>query len=494
MNRSSPAHAPAQPDPPAFSLRALHRRACVDTWLKALGTAVGMSAFFVGYFALLRAPAFPVLVMPRTWLDHALPFQPWALLPYASLWLNIALVPAFLVDRGQLWSFAFGCLGLSLAGYAVFYFLPTAIPAPDIDWNLYPAFLFLKNTDLAGNACPSLHVAFAVFTALWFERILPSLGGGRVARAANLLWAALIAYSTLGTRQHVALDVYWGGALGAWAASLNLIATPCREPQCATPRPLLAAVAVIKACAVLLWTAGAPTAWCVALFFSGGALVLWHLFVPGAQGLVRVATRFKPSTSDAREVWLTLDDGPDPDDTPRILDLLDQHQARATFFLVGERAARHPALVAEIARRGHEIAHHTHTHPVADFWSAGPARLHRELDDALAAFASALPAGAPPPRRFRAPVGIKNLLLAPALAARGLVCVGWSIRSLDTLSRDPAKVAARVARRLRPGAIILLHEGPPLRPEVRVAALAHVLDDLRAAGYRAVVPDSSKLL
>ena len=485
MNRASSVPQPASAHPPEFTLRALHRRTCVDTWLKAFGTAVGMSAFFIGYFALLRSPAFPLFIMPRTWLDHALPFQPWALLPYASLWLYIALVPAFLVDRRQLWSFAFGCLGLSLAGYAVFYFYPTAIPAPDVDWSLHPSFRFLKNTDLSGNACPSLHVAFAVFTALWFERILPSLGGDRLARAANFSWAALIAYSTLGTRQHVALDVFWGGALGAWAASLNFLFTPCHEDRCATPGPLVAAVIVIKLCAVLLWTSGVSLGWCLALFFSAGALVLWHLFAPGAQGLVRVFTRFTPSAPGAREVWLTIDDGPDPVDTPRILDLLDQHQARATFFLVGERAARHPALIAEIVRRGHEVGHHTRTHPLGGLHAHTPARLAAELD---ADFGSA-----PRPSRFRAPVGIKNLFLARALASRGLHCIGWSIRSHDSFARDPAAVASHVLRRLRPGAIILMHEGPFLRPEVRVEAIRLVLDQTSARGYRFIVPDAADL-
>jgi peptidoglycan/xylan/chitin deacetylase (PgdA/CDA1 family) len=122
---------------------------------------------------------------------------------------------------------------------------------------------------------------------------------------------------------------------------------------------------------------------------------------------------------------------------------------------------------------------------MATFWCASPARVRRELDDALAAFAAA---GVAPPRRFRAPVGIKNLFLAPALAARRLDCIGWSIRGGDTFARDPAAVSARVARRLRPGAIILLHEGPPVRPAVRVQAIARILTDLTAAGYRCIIP------
>lgn len=473
--------------PPDFTPRGLLRRFRVDFWLKALGTTAGMGAFFVGYFALIRHPAYPLGIMPRTWIDHALPFQPWSLLPYVSLWLYISLVPSFLVHRREMWSFAFGCLGLSLAGYAFFYFFPTTIPAPDIDWKDYPSFLFLKNADVGGNACPSLHAAFAVFTALWFERILPALGGGRGARAFNLLWAALIVYSTIGTRQHVALDALFGAALGALAASINFIATPCREPRSATPRPLCIAILVIKTCSLLLWTSGVPGAPCLAVFFIGDALLLWHFLVPEAQGLARVFTRFR---ADRPEYWLTIDDGPDPDDTPRLLELLARHDARATFFLIGKRADRHRTCVAEILRHGHEIAHHTDTHPATGLWCVSPSRLAAELDRPLALFASI---GAPRPHRFRAPMGIKNLFLARALATRSLACVAWSIRSRDSFARDPESVAARVLRKLRPGSIILMHEGPFLAPSVRVEAIRLVLEGASARGYRAIIPTPDRL-
>ena len=474
--------------PPAFTPAALFRRFCSDWWLKGLGTTAGMSAFFVVYFALIRHPAYPTTTMPLTWLDRALAFQPWALLPYVSLWVYISLVPSMLVDRRQLWSFALGSLGLSLAGYAFFYFCPTTIPSPDIDWRQHPSFLFLKQADVGGNACPSLHAAFAVFTALWFERILPALGGGRVARLINLVWAALIVYSTVATRQHVALDALFGAALGALAASVNFIATPCLGPLRAAPRPLFVAFLVVKACALLLWSSGVPFGWCLALFLAADALLLWHLFMPGAQELVRVFTRFRTA---APEFWLTIDDGPDPDDTPKLLALLARHGARATFFLVGERAARNPALVAEIVRHGHEIGHHSQTHPAGGLWSATPGRLAAELDLPFAVLAAA---GAPRPRRFRAPMGIKHPFLARALATRSLVCVAWSIRSRDSFARDPQAVAARVLRRLRPGAIVLMHEGSFLAPAVRVEAIRLVLEGASARGYRAVVPDDAQLV
>jgi len=454
---------------------------------KGTGTTVGMTVFFIAYFIVLNNPLFPVTVVPATWLDDVIGFHPWSLIPYASLWFYIAICPSFLNDRRQLWAFAAGCAALAGTGLAIFILFPTAAPAPDIDWSLYPLIQFLKETDSAGNACPSLHAAFAVFTALWFARTLPALGAGLVLQFANFVWAGLIVYSTLATKQHVAIDALYGAILGAWIASLNFIVFPSPHGEPALRRPLFTAIIIIKLCALLLWTSETSTALSLALFFTGGALVLYQIFIPNAGELVRVITRFETS---AREVWLTLDDGPDPDDTPRILDLLDQHHARATFFLIGQRAARHPALVAAIRARGHEVAHHTHTHPCGTFWCASPTRVRRELDQALAVFTATSPM---PPSRFRAPVGFKNLFLAPALAERGLSCIGWSIRSGDTYALSPVTVGARIASKLQPGAIILMHEGPPVLPSVRVTAIATVLETLTQNGYRSTIPPAESL-
>jgi peptidoglycan/xylan/chitin deacetylase (PgdA/CDA1 family) len=224
----------------------------------------------------------------------------------------------------------------------------------------------------------------------------------------------------------------------------------------------------------------------VALWLGPDALIAYHLFVPRAQGLVRVHQRF---TTSRREVWLTIDDGPDPDDTPRILELLATHNAHATFFVVGENAARHPELIRAIAAAGHEIAHHTHTHPHGMFWRASPARVRRELDDAL----DVLRRSGVKPARFRPPVGIKNLWLARALRERGLACIGWSARGLEGRSTDPTTVAARVVRHLAPGAILLLHEGRRVPEAIRVNAIRRVLETLNAQGYRCVVPTAYQL-
>jgi peptidoglycan/xylan/chitin deacetylase (PgdA/CDA1 family) len=235
-----------------------------------------------------------------------------------------------------------------------------------------------------------------------------------------------------------------------------------------------------KVLAVCTVAVAAPTA--AALWFIPDALIAYHLFIPRAQGLVRSCRYFE---TDRREVWLTIDDGPDPDDTPRILELLKVHGAKATFFVIGRNAESHPALVRAICDAGHEIGYHTHTHPVGSFWCASPQRLARELDQGLAVLNKL----GVTVRRFRSPVGIKNLWLAPALSKRCLECVGWSGRGLELTGGDDNTVAKRVLCGLRPGSILLLHEGPPLPAPLRVNAIQRTLERLKEEGYKCVVPD-----
>ncbi|HEY3757267.1 MAG TPA: polysaccharide deacetylase family protein [Opitutaceae bacterium] len=228
--------------------------------------------------------------------------------------------------------------------------------------------------------------------------------------------------------------------------------------------------------------------WGAAACFLGFDLILLYgMLAPGSQLLCSMVTAFEPRAGQPT-VWLTIDDGPDPGDTRRILDLLDRRGARATFFCVGRRAEESPELLGEIRRRGHQIGHHTQTHPKATFWLAGPGRVQRELDQATAVFA----AHGPAPELFRPPVGIKNLFLRRALADRGLTCVSWTIRSRDCFTYDPRVAVDRVLRQLRPGAIILAHEGPSVPPAVRVRFLELLLAALSERGYACVIPGSEQ--
>ncbi|WP_292451149.1 phosphatase PAP2 family protein [Methylibium sp.] len=189
---------------------------------KMAGTTLGITAFFVAYFWVLQHPFFTVTTMPLIALDRWVAFRPEAFVLYVSLWVYVSLGPALLKDSREVISYGLATGGLSLAGLSVFVLWPTAVPDFALDWSAHPSLAFLKTVDVAGNACPSLHVAFAVFTALWLERILRETGERGTVRGVNALWCLGIVYSTLAIRQHVALDALAGAALGAAVALLHM--------------------------------------------------------------------------------------------------------------------------------------------------------------------------------------------------------------------------------------------------------------------------------
>lgn len=204
----------------------IHYRLRVAWPLKFAGTVGFMAAFFWGYFTLLRHPLFPVTLMPVTALDRALPFQSWTVIFYASLWFYVAFAPALLVNRAEMREYCVKTALLAGAGLAIFLFWPTAIPKNEIDRAQYAGFGFLQSVDATGNACPSLHAAFAVYSAAWFARMLRQMGDRGVGQWLNLTWCAAIVYSTLATKQHVVIDVVAGVVLGTLAAGLPLRGSP----------------------------------------------------------------------------------------------------------------------------------------------------------------------------------------------------------------------------------------------------------------------------
>ncbi len=253
------------------------------------------------------------------------------------------------------------------------------------------------------------------------------------------------------------------------------------------PTPLAAASIALHGVAALA-TLADPAVWRWAL---GGVLADHALL--GALGMLPRSTLIGASitrlpTAAVRrgEVALTFDDGPDPRHTPRVLALLAAHDARASFFCIGERAAAYPDLVAEIVRRGHGVENHSHRHSYG-FALHGPTWLRREIVEAQAAIA----ARAPPPAFFRAPMGLRNPLLDPVLAALGLRYVAWTRRGLDTVPRaDAAGVLRRLTRGLAAGDILLLHDATgPWRgdaPPLSLQVLPALLDGLAVRGLRGV--------
>jgi len=208
--------------------RTLRTRFLSHFWLKALVTPAFMTVFFIAYFAILRHPSGPPTVVPRTAPDRWIGFHPLALIPYASLWFYVLLPSALMIRFRELLGYTLGAAALSAAGLGIFYVWPTVTSPSGIDWTAHPSIRFLKDMDASGNACPSLHAAFAVFTAFWLARLLRRLDAGGLVRALNFVWAAAILYSTIATRQHVAIDALAGSLFGWIAAGLNL--KLCAEP------------------------------------------------------------------------------------------------------------------------------------------------------------------------------------------------------------------------------------------------------------------------
>ncbi|WP_422823498.1 polysaccharide deacetylase family protein [Variovorax rhizosphaerae] len=231
-----------------------------------------------------------------------------------------------------------------------------------------------------------------------------------------------------------------------------------------------------------------PGAWPWAL----GAVVLNHALITGAVLMPRGSligpnvTRLPQAAIERREVALTIDDGPDPEVTPQVLDLLDAAGARATFFCIAERVAAHPALAREIVARGHSIQNHTAIHR-HDFSLLGPRGYTAEVlraQDMLAAVTGQRPTC------FRAPAGFRNPFLAPVLRRLGLSLVSWTRRGFDTRERDPAKVLARLSHKLAAGDILLMHDGNAARTAggtpVVLEVLPSLLQKIAQAKLRAV--------
>lgn len=216
--------------PRAEWLRLAGERLRVDWWLKMTVTMLLMTGFFVVYFWLLNHTRTPMTTVPRIFIDRWIAFFPAAWPLYVSLWIYVPLAPALLTERREMAFYTLATVALSVAGFGFFILWPTTIATSDIDWSLHPSLSYLKSVDASGNAFPSLHVAFAVFTGFWFGRFLGRIGAPRAVRALNWVWCLGIVYSTVAIRQHVALDAVAGAVLGFAAAllhslSMNLFST-----------------------------------------------------------------------------------------------------------------------------------------------------------------------------------------------------------------------------------------------------------------------------
>jgi peptidoglycan/xylan/chitin deacetylase (PgdA/CDA1 family) len=231
--------------------------------------------------------------------------------------------------------------------------------------------------------------------------------------------------------------------------------------------------------------------WALGVLLANHAVLTLAGLWPRSRWLGSNHTRLPAAAAAKNEIALTIDDGPDPAVTPQVLDILDRYGAQATFFCVGEKAARHPALCREIAQRGHAVENHTQHHRHT-FAFLGPRALTREIQAAqttLGAVTGHIPVF------FRAPAGLRNPFLDPVLSKLGLHLVAWTRRGFDTRTADAATVSRRLLHDLEAGAILLLHDGNSARAPAGVPVIIEVLpvllDAAAAKGLRLVtLPDA----
>ncbi|OGS97468.1 MAG: hypothetical protein A3H31_02375 [Gallionellales bacterium RIFCSPLOWO2_02_FULL_57_47] len=186
------------------------------------------------------------------------------------------------------------------------------------------------------------------------------------------------------------------------------------------------------------------------------------------------------------EVSLTFDDGPDPEITPLVLDLLDRYGAKASFFCIASKVSAYPELAREIIKRGHSLENHTYCHPYA-FALFGPGGIVREIESSQATICAVTGVA---PGFFRAPMGFRPPFLAPAVDRAGLRCATWTRRGFDTFAINPEAVLQRLLRGLAAGDILLLHDGRPNRPnrntKIIREVLPRLLEHLQTLGLKSV--------
>lgn len=221
--------------------------------------------------------------------------------------------------------------------------------------------------------------------------------------------------------------------------------------------------------------------WGLAAVVANHALLAGVGLWPRSHWLGPNWSRLPAAATTRNEIALTIDDGPDPQVTPQVLDLLDRYAVRATFFCIGEKAARYPELCREIVRRGHAVENHSQHHR-HNFSVMGPRGMARELQaaqDTLAAITGRRPLF------FRAPAGLRNPFLEPVLARMGLRLASWSVRGFDTRVSNAERVTLKLLHGLKAGAIVLLHDGNAARTPGGSPVILEVLPAVLASAAAA---------
>jgi peptidoglycan/xylan/chitin deacetylase (PgdA/CDA1 family) len=215
------------------------------------------------------------------------------------------------------------------------------------------------------------------------------------------------------------------------------------------------------------WAVAAVWAVYIPIFVGGMGFIGWNFFEPA---ICR-------GTTQRKAVALTFDDGPDPNSTPQLLELLKRENIPATFFCIGRRVDENPQLASRIAAEGHLLANHSYHHP----WYISMLRENRLEAELQKAQQSIQSAAGTRCEYFRPPSGMTSRHFPKVLKDLGLILVGWDVRSLDTVGSVEA-VIQRVLGKARDGSIILLHDGG-MSVERVIKVVGELVRDLRARGY-----------
>ncbi len=259
---------------------------------------------------------------------------------------------------------------------------------------------------------------------------------------------------------------------------------PCRnwKPTLAIKLSILVLASGIL---VTLWRSSLWP-WTLGIVFINHMILTIAGLIPRSTLLGPNISRLPLAAAQRNEVAITIDDGPDPEITPQVLDILDRYQAKATFFCIGKLAEQHSVLCRDIIRRGHAIENHSLSHnwyfSLLDPWS-----IYNEVHDSQIVLSTI---SGQTPRFFRATAGLRNPELEPVLAHCGLRLCSWSKRGFDTQISDANTVFDSLVRDLKGGDILLLHDGSAAYTEkgkpVILDVLPRLLDDLAQANLHSV--------
>lgn len=252
------------------------------------------------------------------------------------------------------------------------------------------------------------------------------------------------------------------------------------------PSSALQASAALHLGALAGIATGLPVSWAAGAVAANHALLTAAGLWPRSTMLGSNMLRLSQAACEAHQIAITIDDGPNPEVTPAVLDILDAWNAKASFFCIGRLVELHPYLAQEIIRRGHSIENHSYAHR-HHFSLMGMKSLRREIvktQEIVSQTTGYMPA------YFRAPAGLRSPLLDPVLQSLDLKLVSWTRRGFDTITNEPSKILTKLQRGLTAGDILLLHDGNCALTKnsqpVVIPVLSKLLDTLKSMGLRPV--------